>query len=315
MQVNFIHIPISKESNKMKYELKGMLLGFLGIAIFSLTLPATRFITPYFDPLFIGLGRASAAAIIAAILLIVFKQPLPTKQQLKSFAIISLGVVIGFPALTSWAMETVHASHAGVVIAVMPLLTALIGTFISGERPSLQFWIIGFIGAALVTSYSLLQGNFNVQHGDLLLLFGSLLGALGYAVGGKLSKQLGGWQVICWVLVISFPFIIIPTVMTQPENLSAIPTNVWLSFAYLALMSQLIGFFLWYKGLAIGGIARVSQVQLAQPFLTIIASLFLLEEAFELTTFLFAIAVVLVIAISRNMPITHKKETNLPRSK
>lgn len=293
----------------MKNESKGMLLGMIGIAIFSLTLPATRFITPYFDPIFIGLGRASVAAIFAGIILVIFKQSLPNKQQIKGLAITALGVVIGFPVLTSWAMETVHASHAGVVIAIMPLLTAIIATLISGERPSKQFWVIGFIGAFIVTSYALLQGNLSVQRGDLLLLSGSVLGALGYAVGGKLSQQLGGWQVICWVLVLSFPFIIIPTLLKQPDDLSFIPTNVWLSFFYLALMSQLIGFFFWYKGLAIGGIARVSQVQLSQPFITIIASIILLGETFDITTLVFAIAVVLVIAISRKTSITIEEKS------
>ncbi|MCK5897016.1 MAG: DMT family transporter, partial [Cocleimonas sp.] len=290
-------------------ESKGMLLGMIGIAIFSLTLPATRFITPYFDPIFIGLGRASVAAIFAGIILVIFKQSLPNKQQIKGLAITAFGVVIGFPVLTSWAMETVHASHAGVVIAIMPLLTAIIATLISGERPSKQFWVIGFIGAFIVTSYALLQGNLSVQRGDLLLLSGSVLGALGYAVGGKLSQQLGGWQVICWVLVLSFPFIIIPTLLKQPDDLSFIPTNVWLSFFYLALMSQLIGFFFWYKGLAIGGIARVSQVQLSQPFITIIASIILLGETFDITTLVFAIAVVLVIAISRKTSITLEEKS------
>lgn len=287
----------------MNNESKGMLFGFLGIAIFSLTLPATRFIAPYFSPFFIGLGRASVAAVLAALILFVFKQPLPNGQQVRGLAITALGVVIGFPVLTSWAMLTVDASHAGVVIALMPLLTALIGALISSERPSIGFWATGLIGAVLVMSYSLLEGNLSFQQGDLLLVAGSLLGALGYAVGGKLSQQLGGWQVICWVLVLSFPFIVIPTFITRPEDLSVIPTTVWLSFAYLALMSQLFGFFFWYKGLAIGGIARVSQVQLSQPFLTIIASIVLLGESFNNITFLFAIAIVLVITVSRKMPI------------
>ena len=287
----------------MNNESKGMLFGFLGIAIFSLTLPATRFIAPYFSPFFIGLGRASVAAVLAALILFVFKQPLPNGQQVRGLAVTALGVVIGFPVLTSWAMLTVDASHAGVVIVLMPLLTALIGALISSERPSIGFWVTGLIGAVLVMSYSLLEGNLSFQQGDLLLLAGSLLGALGYAVGGKLSQQLGGWQVICWVLVLSFPFIIIPTFITRPEDLSVIPTTVWLSFAYLALMSQLFGFFFWYKGLAIGGIARVSQVQLSQPFLTIIASIVLLGESFNNITFLFAIAIVLVITVSRKMPI------------
>jgi len=303
MQVN------SGKFKSMNNESKGMLLGFIGIAIFSLTLPGTRFISPYFDPIFIGLGRASVAAIFAAIILFFFKPPLPNKQQLKYLIMAAFGVVIGFPVLTSWAMKTVHASHAGVVIAIIPLFTAIIATLISRERPSKRFWLIGFIGATVVVSYALLQGDLHFQSGNLLLLAGSFLGALGYAIGGKLSQQLGGWQVICWILLISFPFIIVPTLLNQPEDYATIPTEVWLSFAYLALMSQLFGFFLWYKGLAIGGIARVSQVQLSQPFLTIIASIMLLNEYFDSTTFLFAIGIVLVIAISRKMPITIKEKT------
>lgn len=290
----------------MKAETTGMLLGFIGVVIFSLTLPATRHIASYFDPLFIGLGRASVAAIIAAVILLILKPPFPNRQQLKLLAVTASGVVIGFPVLTSWAMQTVPASHAGVVIALIPLLTVIFAQFVSEERPSVAFWIVSGIGTMLVVSYALLQGDFSLQVGDLLLIAGSTLGALGYAVGGKLSQQLGGWQVICWALVLSFPFIIIPTLMTQPENYRAISPSVWISFLYLALMSQLFGFFLWYKGLAVGGIARVSQTQLAQPFLTILASVLFLGERLDSTTVIFAMAVVSIIAISRKMPIKEK---------
>ncbi|RTZ66249.1 MAG: EamA/RhaT family transporter [Aquificaceae bacterium] len=293
----------------MKTETTGMVLGFIGVAIFSLTLPATRYIAAYFDPLFIGLGRASVAAIIAMIILLIFKQPFPNKQQAKQLAITATGVIVGFPVLTSWAMKTVDASHAGVVIALIPLLTAVFARFISGERPSIAFWIVSGMGATLVASYALLEGNFRFQIGDLLLIAASLLGALGYAVGGKLSQELGGWQVICWALVISFPFILIPTLMTQPNDYSSISPSVWINFLYLALMSQLFGFFLWYKGLAMGGIARVSQIQLLQPFLTIIASVLFLGESLNNRTIIFAIAVVSMIAISRKMPIKNKENT------
>jgi len=293
----------------MKTETTGMILGFIGVAIFSLTLPATRYIAPYFDPLFIGLGRASVAAIIAMIILLVFKQPFPNKQQAKQLVITATGVIVGFPVLTSWAMKTVDASHAGVVIALIPLLTAVFARFISGERPSIAFWIVSGMGATLVASYALLEGDLRFQIGDSLLIAASLLGALGYAVGGKLSQELGGWQVICWALVISFPFILIPTLMTQPDNYSSISPSVWINFFYLALMSQLFGFFLWYKGLAMGGIARVSQIQLLQPFLTIIASVLFLGESLDNRTVIFAIAVVSMIAISRKMPIKNKENT------
>ena len=294
---------VRNEKIEMKTETKGIFLGFIGITIFSLTLPATRYIAPYFDPIFIGLGRASIAALFAAVILLIFKQAIPNKQQLKLLTITTMGVVIGFPVLTSWAMQTVHASHAGVVIALIPLMTAVIARFISGERPSFAFWLLSIIGATLVASYALLQGNLSFQIGDLLLIAGSILGALGYAVGGSLSQELGGWQVICWALVISFPFIIIPTLITQPDSFNKIPSFAWLNFLYLALMSQLLGFFFWYKGLAIGGIARVSQTQLAQPFLTIIASALFLGESIDATTLIFAVAVISIIAISRKIPI------------
>lgn len=288
----------------MSDESKGMLLGFIGVIIFSLTLPATRHVAAYLDPFFIGFGRVTIAAIVAVMILLATKQSIPTRSQLKQLALTSIGIVFGFPIFTSLAMQTVDASHGGVVIAIMPLLTAVIATLFSGDRPSTSFWIVSIVGAALVTTYSLIDGNLNFQTGDILLLIASVLGAMGYALGAKVSKEMGGWQVICWVVVITFPVIIVPTLMMQPTHYAEIPTSVWLSFLYLGLMSQLFGFFLWYKGLALGGISRVSQTQLLQPFLTIMISIFFLGERFDLITLGFAIAVVSIIAVSRKMPIS-----------
>ena len=288
----------------MSNESKGMILGFLGVAAFGLTLPATRFIVPYFDPIFIGLGRAVIASVVAAFILIATRQSRPTRHQLMQLSVVALGVVLGFPVLTAWAMETVPASHGGVVLGVLPLATAAAAVIVSREKPSVGFWIFSLIGSIVVVTYSLLQGFGSFQLGDLLLIGAILSAGLGYALGGKLSKELGGWQVICWALVISFPFIIFPAWMQAPEeNFSNLPLNVLLSFLYLALVSQLFGFFLWNKGLALGGIARVSQTQLMQPFVTLVASAYLINETVSLQTILFAVLVVCIVAIGKKMPV------------
>ena len=291
----------------MTNESKGMILGFLGVAAFGLTLPATRFIVPYFDPIFIGLGRAVIASVVAAFILIATRQSRPTRHQLMQLSVVALGVVLGFPVLTAWAMETVPASHGGVVLGVLPLATAAAAVIVSREKPSAGFWIFSLIGSIVVVTYSLLQGFGSFQLGDLLLIGAILSAGLGYALGGKLSKELGGWQVICWALVISFPFIIFPAWMQAPEeNFSNLPLNVLLSFLYLALVSQLFGFFLWNKGLALGGIARVSQTQLMQPFVTLLASAYLINEIVSLQTILFAVLVVCIVAIGKKMPVYYR---------
>ena len=288
----------------MSNESKGMILGFLGVVAFGLTLPATRFVVPYFDPIFIGLGRAVIASVIAAFILIATKQSKPTRKQLIQLSIVALGVVLGFPVLTAWAMETVPASHGGVVLGILPLATAVAAVIVSKEKPSVGFWIFSLIGSIVVVTYSLLQGFGSFKLGDLLLVGAIISAGLGYALGGKLSKELGGWQVICWALVISFPFIIFPAWMQAPEeDFSNLPLNVLLSFLYLALVSQLFGFFLWNKGLALGGIARVSQTQLIQPFVTLLASAFLINETVNLQTIIFAILVVSIVAIGKKMPV------------
>ena len=288
----------------MSNESKGMILGFLGVVAFGLTLPATRFVVPYFDPIFIGLGRAVIASVIAAFILIATKQSKPTRKQLTQLSVVALGVVLGFPVLTAWAMETVPASHGGVVLGILPLATAVAAVIVSKEKPSVGFWIFSLIGSIVVVTYSLLQGFGSFQLGDLLLVGAIISAGLGYALGGKLSKELGGWQVICWALVISFPFIIFPAWMQAPEeDFSNLPLNVLLSFLYLALVSQLFGFFLWNKGLALGGIARVSQTQLIQPFVTLLASAFLINETVNLQTIIFAVLVVSIVAIGKKMPV------------
>ena len=288
----------------MSDESKGMFLGLVGVVSFGLTLPATRFIIPYFEPVFIGLGRAVIASFVAALLLIATKQTRPSKNQFYQLLGVASGVVVGFPILSAWAMQTVPASHGGGVLGVLPLATASVGSVVSNEKPSVAFWICGIVGSAVVIAYSLLQGVGEFQTGDFFLLGAIVSAATGYALGGKLSKEIGGWQVICWALVISFPFIIVPAWLEAPqEAVGSLPLNVLLSFLYLALVSQLFGFFFWNKGLALGGVARVSQTQLLQPIVTLVASALLINETINVQTIVFATLVIVTVAIGKKMPI------------
>lgn len=292
----------------MKTETQGLLLGMVGVFIFALTLPAARYAAPYLHPIFIGLGRACFAAVVAIIILFLYKAPIPNFSQFKQLLIVALGVVFGFPLLTAWAMQTVPASHGGVVIGILPLATAFVGALISNERPSFGFWLAGIIGGALVIIFSLWDGLNSFNFGDLALLGSVICASVSYAYGARLAKDLTGWQVVSWALVISLPIAIFPAIFYAPSNAAAIPNSVWLAFAYMALMSQYFGFFFWYRGLAMGGIARVSQTQLLQPFITFFAAVLLLGESLNLTAILFALGVVTCVAISRKMPIHSKRD-------
>ncbi|MEO0369231.1 MAG: DMT family transporter [Pseudomonadota bacterium] len=285
----------------------GFLLGTIGMCMFALTLPMTHLALPYFDPLFIGFGRSVVAAPLAGILLLLFANRIPTRNQFKSLLIVASGVVIGFPMLSAYAMQTVPASHGGVVLGFLPLATACFAVIYGSERPAMWFWLIGLIGAILVTTFSLSENSGQLVWGDLLLFIAVLIAALGYAFGGFLSKQMPGWQVICWALVISGPITLPMAFAFRPETIADVSWSGGLSFFYLALFSQLIGFFFWYEGLAVGGVARVSQVQLLQPFVTIFASMLLLFEPLKASTLIFAALVVGCVFASRYARITDVK--------
>jgi len=287
----------------MSLELKGLFLGFIAVFVFGLTLPVTRFISPHFDPIFIGLGRAVLAALFAAAFLTFYKSRLPSFEQSKLLFVVALGVVIGFPVLSAVAMQSLPASHGGVVLGVLPLATAAASWVVSDERPSIGFWVIGSLGSMLVIAYSLLQGGGRFLLGDLALFLAVVSAAFGYAIGGKLSKELGGWQVICWALIIALPITLIPAIYYAPTDFDQLEFSTLAGFLYLSLASQLFGFFIWYKAMAIGGVARVSQVQLLQPFITIMASAWVLSEAIDGHTYIFVIAVVAIVAIGKRMPI------------
>lgn len=269
----------------------GAVLGFIGVAIFSLTLPFTRFAVTAFDPLFLSLGRTVFAAALAAPILLLTGQPRPSQADLKQLLIIAAGVVFGFPILSALAMQSVPASHGGVVLGALPLATAVMSTLFAGERPSRQFWFWSVAGSAAVIVFALSDGATGLQAADLLLLGALVAAAMGYAAGGNLSRTLGGWQVICWALLVALPESLPLTLYYWPADVFSISWNAWGCFAYLSVMSQLIGFFAWNRGLALGGVARVGQVQLLQTFMTLAAASFINSEPLSLRTVGFAFIV------------------------
>jgi drug/metabolite transporter (DMT)-like permease len=270
---------------------RGYIWGFIGVAIFSLTLPLSRIAVREFDPLFISIGRTVVAACMAAAILILTRQRRPDASDLKQLFFVVLRVIFGFPILSTIAMKTAPASHGSVVLALLPLGTAFMSTIFAGERPSIAFWVWSILGSAAVAVYALWDGGVTLHGADSLLVLAVLAASMGYAAGGHLSRKLGGWQVICWALVVALPLTLPLTVYFAQGVTGAEQPQGWFCFLYLALMSQLVGFFAWNKGLAIGGVARVGQVQLLQTFMTQLAACALMGEALTLRSLAFACVV------------------------
>lgn len=275
---------------------EGWLNGFVGILIFSASLPATRIAVMDFDPLFLTFARACLAGLLAALLLVALRQKRPSQHDLTSLAIVSLGVVVGFPLLTAMALQHITSAHAIVFIGLLPLSTAIFGVIRGGERPKPAFWIFSVLGSGLVVGFALLKGASASMVGDLLMLAAIVACGLGYAEGAKLSRTLGGWQVISWALVLSLPVMIGALLFTLPASWSGIGLPAWLGLGYVSLFSMLIGFVFWYRGLALGGIAGVGQLQLLQPFFGLMLSATLLHETVEWTMIAITLGVILCVA-------------------
>lgn len=288
----------------------GYLLGLVAVVAFAVTLPATRAAVRAFDPVFVGLGRAVGAAVLAGAFLFLTRQRLPSREQSKNLVVVAAGVVVGFPLLTAWAMRHVDASHGGVVLGILPLATPGAGALFYRERPSPRFWLCALIGATLVVGYALSQSSGALQWTDLAL-FGAIVSAgIGYAEGARLSKNLGGLQVISWALVFSAPVLLVPVLVFAPATVD-LPLESWIGLVYVTVISQFLGFLPWYQGLALGGIAKVSQIQLLQPFLTILASALLLGESGDVVTWAVAILVVAVVAVGKTAPVTRLESNPL----
>ncbi|AYZ16525.1 DMT family transporter [Klebsiella pasteurii] len=277
----------------------GWLNGLLGVIIFSGSLPATRLAVLEMDPFLLTFLRASIAGLLAIVLVVGFRQQRPRVSQLMPLAIVSSGVVIGFPLLTALALRHVTSAHSIVFIGLMPLTTAIFGVLRGGERPRRAFWIFSVIGSLLVVGFALTQNAAASLSGDLLMLAAVIVCGLGYAEGAKLTRELGGWQVISWALIIALPFMLVASWITQPASWSALSVSTWAALGYVSVFSMLIGFIFWYKGLAAGGIAAVSQLQLLQPFFGLGLAAALLHETVSPVMLAATLGVILCVIGSR----------------
>jgi drug/metabolite transporter (DMT)-like permease len=257
----------------------GWVNGFIGVVIFSGSLPATRLAVMEFDPVFLTVVRAAIAGVLAIILLAAFRVKRPKRSEVPSLLIVAIGVVVGFPLLTALALQHITSAHSIVYIGLLPLATAVFGVMRGGERPKPAFWLFSLLGSAAVAGFAAAQGLAVSPVGDLLMLAAIIVCGLGYAEGAKLSRTLGGWQVISWALVLSLPAMGPLSLIFMPPTFAGISSAAWLSLAYVSTFSMLIGFFFWYRGLAIGGIATVGQLQLLQPFMGLALAALLLGEA------------------------------------
>ncbi|MGG7672613.1 DMT family transporter [Pseudomonas sp. WC2] len=274
----------------------GWINGFIGVVIFSGSLPATRLAVLEFDPVFLTVLRAAIAGGLAVALLWLFRERRPARNQWLSLLIVALGVVLGFPLLTALALQHVTSAHSIVFVGLLPLATAIFGVLRGGERPRAVFWIFSVLGSALVVGYAVSQGLTASPTGDLLMLAAILACGLGYAEGAKLSRSLGGWQVICWALVLSLPQMALLSVWLAPASFGEISLSAWLCLGYVSLFSMLIGFVFWYRGLAQGGIAAVGQLQLLQPFFGLALAATLLHEQVSLGMLVVTSGVILCVA-------------------
>ncbi len=285
--------------SKTQQKFAGFGFGFLGILMFSLTLPATRIAVLELDPVFVGLGRAVVAGILSLILLIVTRQKLPSWRFLPGFIMTIVGVVIGFPVLSAIAMQNAPASYGAVIIGLLPLATAFWGVWRGNEKVSITFWIFALLGSGLVICFALISSARSITLVDLALFGAVIAGGIGYAEGGILARTFGSWQVICWSLVLSLPVLLPIAIEHSPTAFNSISLNAWLGFLYVSVFSMFLGFIAWYRGLSVGGIAHVSQIQLVQPFLTILASAILLNESLNVTTLGFATSVIICVALGK----------------
>lgn len=282
----------------------GFVYGALGVALFALTIPMTRLASgsldaPQLSPWFVAFGRAALAGLLAVLYLLAVRAPWPSAAQWRGLALTALGVVFGFPVFMGLAVQRVDAVHASVVTGILPLVTAVLGAWLLGQRQRASFWWFALLGLSLVVAFAWWRGGAGLQAADGLLALALVLGALGYVWGARLSASMRPEHVISWVLMLTLPLTLPLAVWTRP--LASVQAASWLGFAYVALFSMWIGFFAWYRGLALGGTVRVSQVQLLQPFLSILAAVPILGERVDAATWMFLLAVMAVVFASRRV--------------
>lgn len=280
----------------MRMGLEGWGSGLVGVVIFSGSLPATRVAVQGFEPVFLTSARAVIAALVGALLLVLLRQKRPERADLVPLALVAGGVVVGFPLLTAVALRSITSAHSIVFIGLLPLATALFAVLRGGERPKPMFWLFSGLGSLAVAGFALTQSGGGAIEGDFLMLAAVIVCGLGYAEGAKLSRRLGGWQVISWALILALPVMAVTGTLSFPKTFGDVSVPAWMGLAYVSLFSMLIGFIFWYRGLAIGGTAAVGQLQLIQPFLGLLLAGLLLGEAVSPAMAAATLVVVLCVA-------------------
>jgi drug/metabolite transporter (DMT)-like permease len=278
-------------------ETVGLLLGFVGIVFFGGSLPFTRLAVQALDPWFVTAGRAALPGVLAAIVLLALRRRIPRGPTMLRIVIASICLVAAFPIGMSLAMVSVEASRGGVILGVLPLATAVVGVLLFGERPPWKFWAASILGGTVVVAFTLRDGVGGISIGDAYLVLSIVSAALGYFISGRLAQQMPGWEVISWALVVALPVSLPATIMLWPADAFAVPAASWWGLLYVALMSQYLGFFTWNAGLAIGGVSRVSQVQLLQVFVTLGIAAVLNREQVDLVTWVVAALVVVIVLV------------------
>lgn len=278
---------------------RGWINGFIGVLIFSGSMPATRVAVLDLNPVFVTVARATIPGIISLIILIIRKEKRPQKEHLLPLVLVASGCVLGFPLLTALALQYVTSAHSIVFLGMLPLTTAIFAVWRGGERPRPAFWLCSIVGSLLVVGFAVAQGVSGSSVGDMMMLLAVILCGLGYAEGAKLSKTLGGWQVIAWALVLSLPFMAPAMLYLFPSSFEGVRIAAWIGLAYVSLFSMLIGFVFWYKGLAQGGIAAVGQLQLLQPFFGLTLAATLLHEHVSIGMLGVTVGVILCVAGSK----------------
>ena len=285
------HITSKVEENTTQ----GWVNGFIGVVLFSGSLPATKLAVLEFDPVFVTLVRASIAGLLALAILLLFKEKRSNRKQLLPLAIVSIGCVVGFPLLSALALQYITSAHSIVFIGILPMATAIFGIIRGGERSKPIFWLFSIIGSLLVVGYAASQGLAASPLGDILMILAVILCGLGYAEGAKLTKELGGWQVISWALVLSLPIMLPLTFIYMPSSFENVSVEAWGGLAYVSLFSMFLGFVFWYKGLAQGGTATVGQLQLLQPFFGLALAAWLLHEQVSIGMLAVTLGVILCV--------------------
>jgi drug/metabolite transporter (DMT)-like permease len=297
-------------------EKEALFWGLIGVTLFAATLPFTRLAVgstdaPQLSPWFVTFGRAAVAGLLSVVYLLWQKSRgtlnIPTRAEWPLVAMTAFGVIVGFPLFLALALRYVPSTHGAVVTALLPLSTAVLGALWFKQRPSKGFWACAVLGSGLVLAFMIWRqwqttGGIYLGAANIYLIIAMTTGAFGYIGGARLTPRLGSEQVICWVLVSCLPITVPLALIFAPAQPAAIAAMSWVGFTYVALFSMWIGFFAWYRALALGAV-RVSQIQLIQPFLSLLFAVPLAGERLDMMTLFFAIAVIATVYVGKKMPV------------